>query len=316
MKAVQKRWGVSRARRSYALLHRPLQILPSLLLLISACSAQAQDRVAAARSQIEALIAKSGAEVAVVWRPLDARSGEEIVIAPTLRFHAASTMKVPIMIELYRQRDAGALKLDDTMIVTNTFHSIVDGSEYQLSASEDSDGEVYQQVGKPMTLTALCEAAITVSSNLAANNLIERLGAAKIQKTVDALGASGMQVKRGVEDLKAFDKGENNTTDAAGLAMLFAKIARGEAAAAGSTAEMIAVLKRQKFNAGIPATLPAGIEVAHKTGTVTRVHHDAGVVYGPRPYVLVVLTRGLDTEAVSDALIAEISRIAFEIIPR
>ena len=56
------------------------------------------------------------------------------------------------------------------------------------------------------------------------------------------------------------------------------------------------MLKRQKFRAGIPAKLPAGIEVAHKTGTVTRVHHDAGVVYAPRPYVLVVLTRGLETE--------------------
>ncbi len=276
----------------------------------------AQDRVAAARTQIEAAIAKSGAEVAVIWRPLDARPGEEIVINPTLRFHAASTMKVPIMIELYRQRDAGALRLDDIMIVTNTFHSIVDGSDYQLSASEDSDGEVYKQIGKPMTLAALCEAAITVSSNLAANNLIERLGAARIQKTVDALGASGMQVKRGVEDLKAFDKGENNTTDAAGLATVFAKIALGEAAGPASTAAMVATLKRQKFRAGIPAKLPAGIEVAHKTGTVTRVHHDAGVVYGPRPYVLVVLTRGFETEAISDALIAEISRIAFEIIPR
>ena len=313
---MKERFGFSPGGGSFTLLNRPTKILPSLLLLTWTCSVHAQDRVATARAQIEALIARSGAEVAMVWRPLDAKPGEEIVINPTLRFHAASTMKVPIMIELYRQRDAGALKLDDTMTVTNTFHSIVDGSEYTLSASEDSDSEVYKHIGKPLALSALCEAAITVSSNLAANNLIERLGAAKIQKTVDALGASGMQVKRGVEDLKAFDKGENNTTDAAGLATLFAKIARGEAAAPAATSEMIATLKRQKFNAGIPSKLPTGIEVAHKTGTVTRVHHDAGVVYASRPYVLVVLTRGLETEAISDALIAEISRIAFEIIPR
>ena len=86
----------SRARGSSTLLKRPTKILPSLLLLTWVCSVPAQDRVAAARSQIEALIAQSGAEVAVVWRPLDARPGEEIFISPVLRFHAASTMKVPI----------------------------------------------------------------------------------------------------------------------------------------------------------------------------------------------------------------------------
>src|SRR5262249_17667230 len=146
------------------------------------------ERIAAARSEIQQLIQKSGAaEVAVVWRPLDAAPAEVIRINDTARFHAASTMKVPVMIELFRQLDAGRLALDDTLIVSNQFHSILDGSPYTLSATEDSDGNVYKAIGKPMTYRDLCEAMITVSSNLAANVLIEKLGAKKIQATVDSL---------------------------------------------------------------------------------------------------------------------------------
>ena len=159
-----------------------------------------------------------------------------------------------------------------------------------------------------MTLRALCEAMITVSSNLAANNLIEKLGAKKIQATADALGASGMQVLRGVEDQKAFDAGMNNTTDAAGLARLFEAIGRGQAVSGDASRAMIEILKRQTFNNGIPAGLPAGTAVAHKTGTITKIHHDAGIVYARRPYVLVVLVRGIEDQKISAKLIADISR--------
>jgi beta-lactamase class A len=263
----------------------------------------------AARAEIQRLIAASGAEAAVVWRPLDARPGEEVLINETARFHAASTMKVPVMIELFRQVDAKRLSLDDSITVVNHFTSIVDGSQYILPSSVEDDGEVHTSIGRPMTLRKLCEAMITISSNLAANNLIEKLGVTNIQATTDSLGASGMQLLRGVEDQKAFAANKNNTTDAIGLATLMAKIGRGEAAGPASSAEMIDILKRQHFNNGIPAGLPAGTPVAHKTGTITRVHHDAAIVYAPRPYVLVVLTRGLEKESESDALIAAIARI-------
>ena len=265
--------------------------------------------IAAARAEIQRLIAASGAEAAVVWRPLDAKPGEEILINETVRFHAASTMKVPVMIELFRQADAKQLRLDDSMIVLNHFTSIVDGSQYELASSVADDGDVHMAIGQPMTLRRLCEAMITISSNLAANNLIERLGVKKIQATTEALGASGMQLLRGVEDQKAFEANRNNTTDAMGLATLMTKIARGESASAASTAEMIDILERQHFNNGIPAGLRPGTAVAHKTGTITRVHHDAGIVYAKRPYVLVVLTRGLEKESESDALIAAIARV-------
>lgn len=261
------------------------------------------------RAEIDKLIAASGAEVAVAWRPLDGKPGEEILINPALRFHAASTMKVPVMIELFRQVDARRMKLDDKVLVTNRFTSIQDGSPFELAATEDSDGEIYKALGKMLSYRALLEASITVSSNLATNILIEHLGAQKIQTTVDLMGASGMQVLRGVEDQKAFDAGKNNMTDARGLLTLLEAIGKGRAVSAKASAEMIDILKRQKFNDGIPAGLPAGTPVAHKTGTITRIHHDAGIVYAARPYVLVILTRGIQDGKVSAKLIADITSV-------
>ncbi len=297
---------------------RPLRRVVSVVAacLVIGSGAAARDQRAAvleARQELDRLIAGSGAEVAVAWKPLDARPGEEILINPDLRVHAASTMKVPVMIELFRQVEAGQRTLDDTVVVTNQFTSIEDGSPYTLSATEDSDGEIYKAMGSRLSYRALVDAAITVSSNLATNILIEHLGAKNVQATVDRLGASGMQVLRGVEDQKAFDAGKNNTTTARGLLVLFEAIGRGTAVSAAASRDMIEILKRQKFVGAIPAGLPPGTPVAHKTGWITRIRHDAGIVYGPRPYVLVVLTRGIQDPKVADALIADIARIVHRI---
>ena len=280
-----------------------------LLFSLWAVVSQPAPDLVAVRADVDKLIAASGAEVAVAWRPLDARPGEEILINPEMSFHAASTMKVPVMIEAYRQQDAGRLRLGDKLLVTNKFTSILDGSPYELSATEDSDGDIYKAMGKRLSYRELVEASITVSSNLATNILIEHLDARHVQATVDAMGASGMQVLRGVEDQRAFDAGRNNTTTARGLLTLLEAIGKGTAVNAKSSTEMIEVLKRQKFNDGIPAGLPQGTPVAHKTGTITRIHHDAGIVYTKRPYVLVVLTRGIQDGKVSAKLIADISRV-------
>ena len=263
------------------------------------------------RARIAAVVASSGAEVAVAWRPLDATgaASEQLLVNGSTAFHAASTMKVAVMIELFRQAAAGQLRLDDTMLVTNTFHSIVDGSEYALTVDADSDAEIYRAAGRPVTLRALCDAMITVSSNLAANLLIEKLGARSIQATVESLGASGMHVLRGVEDQKAFDRGLNNTTDAPALLTLFWKLGRGEVVSPAASSAMVGILERQHFNDAIPAGLPPGTIVAHKTGTITGIHHDAGIVFGPRPYALVVLVRGIEDESRSAAVIADITRI-------
>jgi len=286
-----------------------MRLAAALLLALGLPSAPPAAAVPAAKAQIERLIADSHADVAVAWQPLAPKRGEQILINPKTRFHAASTMKLPVMIELFRQIDRNRLRLDDRIVVSKQFKSVVDGSVYTLSDTSDSDDDMYAAVGHAMTLRDLCEHMITKSSNMAANILIEKLGPKNIQSTANHLGGSGVHVLRGVEDQKAFDKGLNNTTDATGLFNLLMKIGRGQAISQKASEQMDAVLKRQTLNDGIPSGLPAGTVVAHKTGTITGIHHDAAIVYSKRPYVLVILVRGINEQPVSAKLMADITRI-------
>jgi beta-lactamase class A len=262
------------------------------------------------RDRIDRLIVNSGSDVAVAFHPLD--GGAELLIRADDEFHAASTMKIPVMIELFRQAHDGGLRLDDRVPVVNEFHSIVDGSPFSLDVGDDSDAAVYRRIGATMSYRELCDAMITVSSNFATNLLIERLGAKRIQATVNRLGAPGMHVLRGVEDAKAFQKGLNNTTTAKALMTLLVRIANGEAVDRTSSGQMVEVLKRQTFNDRIPAGLPAGTVVAHKTGEITRIQHDAAIVYAKRPFVLVVLVRGQTDPKSGSTLIADITRAVYD----
>jgi len=281
---------------------------------LSMCTfALAQDaKLIAAESSVQARIAKSGADVAVFFKTLDGKAQWSVRAEDV--FHAASTMKIPVMIELFHQVQEGKVKLTDTLLIKDEFHSIVDGSPFMLNASDDSEGQLYKAEGQRRTLRELCELMITVSSNLATNLLIEKLGVENIRATVHELGADGMNVMRGVEDNKAFQKGLNNTTTARGLGFLLQAIAQGRAVDTASSNEMVAILEWQKFNQGIPAGLPKGIPVAHKTGEITKIHHDAAIVFAKRPFILVILVRGLAEKKDSAALMVDISKSLYEAI--
>ncbi len=188
----------------------------------------------------------------------------------------------------------------------------MDGSTFTLDPNDDSETDLYKAVGQTRTLSQLCDLMITVSSNLATNLLIQKLGVESIRATVHSLHADGMNVLRGVEDNKAFEKGLNNTTNAQGLAVLLEAIAKGEAVDADASGQMVAILERQKFNEGIPAGVPAGVQVAHKTGELTKLHHDAAIVYAKRPFVLVILVRGMPDIKDSSALMADITRQLYQ----
>ena len=261
-------------------------------------------------ASIQEHIQKSGAEVGVVFRTLDGRTAWSFHAEDT--FHAASTMKIPVMIELFHQVRQGKVKLDDRLPIKNEFYSLADGSVFTLDPKDDSETDLYKAVGQTRTLDELCELMITVSSNFATNLLIQKLGVENIRATVHSLHADGMNVLRGVEDNKAFAKGLNNTTTAEGLAVLLEAIAKGEAVDADASRQMVEILERQKFNEGIPAGLPAGTRVAHKTGELTKLHHDAAIVYAQKPFVLVLLVRGLEDFKDSSAVIADISRELYQ----
>lgn len=265
------------------------------------------------RARIEARIAAvPGALVGVAFRDLG--TGESLDLNGDSSMHAASTMKVPVMIELFRRVDAGALRLDQDVLLVNQFASIVDGSPYALDAGDDSDSLVYRWVGTRVTIRELLDRMITRSSNLATNELIELVGAANANATAHALGARDIRVLRGVEDDKAYRAGLNNTTTARDLATLMTAIERGTAASRASCDAMRAILLRNEDNVMIPAGLPAGTPVAHKTGQITAIRHDAAVVYPPgrAPYVLVVLTRGIAEPKAAESLAADVSRMVWE----
>jgi beta-lactamase class A len=298
--------------RSWHLLLRRTGFFFAIGLCACGIALAQEAKLATAGSATSQSIAKSGADVAVYFQTLDGKA--QWSVRPDDVFHAASTMKVPVMIELFHQAQEGKLKLTDAIVVKNEFRSIVDGSPYALNAGDDSDGELYGAEGQKRSLRELCEKMITVSSNFATNLLIEKLGVENIRATVHALGADGMNVLRGVEDSKAFEKGLNNTTTARGLGILLQAIAEGRAVDSASSKEMIAILEWQKFNEGIPAGLPAGTPVAHKTGEITKIHHDAAIVFAKRPFILVILVRGLAEKKDSAALMADISRELYEAV--
>lgn len=267
------------------------------------------------RSRLVTRIAATpGAEVAVWFQDLARR--DSLALDAGVSFHPASTMKVPVMIELFRRVDAGKASLATELFLQNAFESIADRSIYALDAKDDSDSSLYARVQQNVTLRELAERMITRSSNLATNTLIQYLDPERITATAHALGARDMRVLRGVEDTKAFARGLNNSTTAHDLGMLLAAIERGRAASRASCDSMRQVLLRQEFHDEIPAGLPPGTPVAHKTGWITGTLHDAAIVYpkGRGPYVLVVLTRKIPEEKVAQALIADISREVYRFV--
>lgn len=289
-------------------------LLPAALLTIALPrAAHAQQRnLGALAAQVRDRIARvAGAEVAVSFR--DLATGDSLDIGADVDFHAASTMKIPIMLEVLRDVEAGRLSLDQQILLVNRFHSIVDGSPYSLDPGDDSDSLVYTLVGQRVPVRELLERMIVRSSNLATNELVALVGAEQANATAHALGATHIRVLRGVEDIKAFDAGLNNTTTSADLAVLLERIERHEALSARSAQLMKEILLRQQFNDEIPAGLPPGTPVAHKTGSITATLHDAAIVYPPtrKPYVLVVLTRKIPDESVARSLIADISRLTW-----
>ena len=252
-----------------------------------------------------------GAQVAVSYRDLG--GSDSLDMDADVDFHAASTMKIPVMIEVLRAADAGRLPLDQRVLLVNRFHSIVDGSPYGLDSGSDSDSSVYAHVGERVAVRDLLERMVVRSSNLATNALIALVGPEQANASAHALGATHMRVLRGVEDGKAFAAGRNNTTTAADLAVLLEHVERGDALRPASARLMKEILLRQEFNDEIPAGVPAGTPVAHKTGSITATLHDAAIVYptGRAPYVLVVLTRAIPDGKVATRLIADISRLVW-----
>ncbi|SJZ36535.1 beta-lactamase class A [Sediminibacterium ginsengisoli] len=291
--------------------HPFLFIITCLMLSAQSMAATNHRQDSTLTQKIQQLLSGQQGVFAVAFK--DLATGETILINEKTMFHAASTMKTPVMIELYKQAAAGTFSLQDSALVRNEFKSIVDGSLYRLDSAVDSQRELYRREGERLSLNELIYQMIIRSGNLATNILIEILDGKKITATMRELGAPDIQVLRGVEDQKAFDQGLNNTTTAYDQMKIYEALANGKAVNKDASDAMIRILLDQQHNTVIPALLPKDVKVAHKTGSITSVHHDAGIVFLPdgRKYVLALLSAKFTSDKEATGAMARVSQLVY-----
>jgi len=289
--------------------------LPKLIfisIVLNLCFFSCGEKNKAFEEEIKKELAKQPGFYGLAFKDLN--TGEEVFINEHEVFHAASTMKTPVMIEVFKQANEGRFSLSDSIVIKNTFKSIVDGSEFSLDSAEDSEKKLYTLTSTKRTLDSLVYDMIIVSSNLATNIIIELVDAKKVTQSMRDLGAKDIRVLRGVEDDKAFAEGLINSTTPYDLMLIFEKMANGETVSKQASDAMIDILLDQRFNTIIPAKLPNSVKVAHKTGSINGVHHDSGIVFLPdgRKYVLVILSKNLKDEAAATAVMANVSEIIYK----
>jgi beta-lactamase class A len=207
-------------------------------------------------------------------------------------FHAASVIKVPVMVALFAAVDQGRVPLNGRLLVRNRFLSVIDGTPYRVDASRDADSEVHASLGRTMRLRDLAHHMIVTSSNLATNLLVDLLGVQTIRTVLADLGIQGVDVCRGVEDDRAFAQGISNRMTPNGAVALLRAIVAAEAISPESSTRMLTILSEQQFagtiGPGLPDPIRSAARVAHKTGDISTASHDLGVVFLPgRPPYLV-----------------------------
>ncbi len=264
--------------------------------------------------QVDSLLHQQKGAFAVAFKNLSTK--ETVFINEHEIFHAASTMKTPVLVEVYKQAKAGKFSLDDSIVIKNEFKSIVDSSTYSLTPDDDSEFDLYKKVGQKTTINKLVYLMITVSSNFATNMLIDLVGAKNVTATMRKMGLKDLQVLRGVEDNKAYQKGLNNVVTSYDLMSLFEKIAKGKAVNKKSSEAMIKILLDQHFNEIIPARLPKDVKVAHKTGWLKGINHDSGIVFLPdgRKYVLVLLSKNTEDDKAAVNEMATVSEVMYKYV--
>lgn len=256
----------------------------------------------------------AGKTISVAMQDLE--TGWELFINADVMMHPASTMKVPVMMEVFRQAEVGLLSLDDRLEIYNSFQSLVDGSEFALEEVDDSDKTLYARIGENETIRELIRLMIVRSSNLASNLLMDKVTPARVDAVVKEYGIENMSIIRELEDKKAYRLGMNNAACARSSTHMLKLIAEGRVVSPKACAEMIEVMLGQEFNESIPSLLPADVKVAHKTGWSGEFFHDIGIVRPPgrKPYILSLFTRGFpeDDEKQAHECMAEVSEMIYK----
>lgn len=243
----------------------------------------------------------------------DLETGAEFHYHADRWFHAASTIKVAILLGVFGAIHRGELLPQSRVHVRNRFLSAYDASPYRVRLDRDANPDVHREVGRTLRVSELADAMITTSSNLATNLLLDLVGIDVLQQTIDGFRLDGIDLRRGVEDEKAFEHNINNRVTANGLVGLLRLIGEERAFSPALSRAMVDVLHGQQFKSGLPAGLPRGARVAHKTGEISTIAHDAGLVYLPdrKPYAIAVLTQWEPSATGRSATIAAASYLAY-----
>jgi beta-lactamase class A len=229
-------------------------------------------------------------------------------------FHAASTIKVPVLLGVMAAVARGEMTLDSRVHVRNRFISVADRAPFRVESGRDANSAVHVARGRTMRVEELAFHMICTSSNLATNLLIDLIGIKPMQEALRELDIQGVELRRGVEDERAFEEGINNRVTADGMVGVLRRIEEGRAFNVEVSAKALEILHEQQFRSGIPAGVPGDARVANKTGEISTVAHDAGIVYPADrlPYVLVVLTEWSPHDGGRHEAIAKISRAVYQ----
>lgn len=231
----------------------------------------------ALKKELQDFIQNRQANYSIYIKPMP--QGEPVMIHP-VKMRAASMIKVYIMAEAFAQIEAGQLSLDDTIRVSA-------GSKVGGAGSLQSVAD-----GTAVSVRELIRKMIVESDNTATNLLISRLSMERINARIAALGGKDTSLQRLMMDLNAPQSGRENYVSAADLGLFFEKLYQQDITQHSDTM-MLDILKQQEDNDKIPAWMPPGVVVAHKTGELDGIMHDGGIVYGGKQdFVICVLTEG------------------------
>lgn len=249
--------------------------------------------------RIQQIAAEAGGLVAVAAR--DLKQGRSLDRHAKERFPAASVIKICILVELLARVEDGDLRQEDRLVVKP--EEKMPGSGV-LTMLHD---------GLELTLEDLAHLMIVISDNTASNMLIDHLGCNRINARMQSLGMRGSALQRKFFDMAARDRGQDNWVAAGDLADLLAGLERGEVVSATVGERALAIMRKQQFDGRIPRLLPSGTKVANKTGTISGVSHDAGVIYAPTgPLALAVLTKDCVSPAAAETAIRQVALAVYE----
>ncbi|GAA4449875.1 hypothetical protein GCM10023189_09650 [Nibrella saemangeumensis] len=279
-------------------LRRPILVSSLWLVLTSAYGQSLPDQLTAYLQKLPATVRVSLAVEAL-------QSGSEPASTPAFFYQAhvpvpsASLIKIPVLIEAMEWVKAGRLDPDEIYILVDS--DKVGGSGV-LAAYPSRSRIAYRDL---ITLM------ITHSDNTATNILIQEIGFEVINQRMQSLGLTHTRLNRMMMDTTAVKRGIDNYVAACELNTLLKKMAGYELSTPALCREMITMLKQNDDTLTIPRLLPKSVAVAHKTGKLTYVRGDAGIVYARRPFVLSVLVQGTSTEE-AERIIGEIALICYQ----